>query len=272
MVRTATALSTLLVLFGGVPAWAQQPTPSPAPPPAPAPAPPPPVGTAPAPASDATTPPPPVELEEKPAAEEPGAVGVAVRGRFLFLPSGIMNLFLAHSTSLAQYSFGAAFVRRKGNFDIEFGLEYANVSPKDGYYLEKGNDPGQQGQYPDKIHFDNFSMISADATFIWHTNIVPTVQFRYGAGIGIGFLLGDIIGTKQTCSAGTSTGDLDDPTANGKCSDVPGTTAAKSKPPVVPIVHLLVGIRFKLIDQLSLNVEVGIRDLPFVGANIGYFF
>src|SRR5262249_18129026 len=100
----------------------------------------------------------------------------------------------------------------------------------------------------------------------------PTVQIRYGAGIGIGFLLGNIVGTKQMCSAGTSVGDLDNPTANGKCNDIPGTTTNKSKPPVVPIVHLLAGVRFKLIDQLSLNIEVGTRALPCAGANIGYFF
>lgn len=264
MPRLATALSILVLVLAGAPARAQQPTPPPAPPPTP-----PPVGTAPAAQPEATTPPP---LEEEKTVEEPGAIGVAARLRFIFLPSAILNLFLEHSTSMSQYSVGAAFVRRKGNFDIEFALEYANVSPKDGFYLEKGNDPGQQGQYPDRIHFDNLSMISADATFIWHANIVPTVQIRYGAGIGIGFLLGNIVGTKQMCSAGTSVGDLDNPTANGKCNDIPGTTTNKSKPPVVPIVHLLAGVRFKLIDQLSLNIEVGIRDLPFVGANIGYFF
>jgi hypothetical protein len=263
--------SSLIVVLAAAPVWAQQPPPAPpAPTPAPAPAQPP-VGTpSAAPRPDAVTPPPP--LEEEKTTEEKGAIGVAVRGRFIFLPSALLNLFLEHSTSLAQYSVGAAFVRRKGNFDIEFGLEYANVSPKDGYYLEKGKDPSQQGQYPDKIHFDNFSMISADATFIWHSDIIPTVQVRYGAGIGLGFLLGDIIGTKQMCTTGTSTGDLDDPNANGKCTDLSGTTAPKSKPPILPIVHLLAGIRFKLIDQLSLNVEVGIRDLPFVGLNIGYFF
>src|SRR5215475_15142922 len=83
--------------------------------------------------------------EEK--AEDKGAIGVGVRARFIFLPAAILQLFLDHATSMTQYSIGAAFIRRKGNFDIEFALEYANVSPKAGYYLEKGNNPGVQGQY-----------------------------------------------------------------------------------------------------------------------------
>jgi hypothetical protein len=256
-------LSLALTLLMGASAWAQ-PAPQPAPDQAPV------IGQPP-PAAGTTPPVTPIEPDEKPNPDEQGAVGVGVRARFIFLPAAILQLFLDHATSMTQYSIGAAFIRRKGNFDIEFALEYANVSPKNGYYLEKGNNPGVLGQYPDFIEFDNFSMISADATFIWHTNIVPTVQFRYGAGIGIGFLLGNIVGTDTVCNANTQADDLDDPSTM-QCNKQAGTTANKSKIPVVPIVHLLVGLRFKLIDQLSLSVELGIRDVPFVGANVGYFF
>jgi len=266
-------LSLALTLLVGPSAWAQT-APQPAPPPATQPAPAPdqaPVIATPPPAPGTTPPITPLEPEEKPNPDEQGAVGVGVRARFIFLPSAILNLFLDHSTSLASYALGASFIRRKGNFDIEFAVEYDKLSLTNGYYLPKGDNPGVQGQYPDFIKFDNFGMISADATFIWHTNIVPTVQFRYGAGIGIGFLLGDLKSQKSMCSANTQTDDLDDPNTP-QCTLIPGSEFNRSKPPVVPIVHLLVGIRFKLIDQISLNVEFGIRDIPFVGANVGYFF
>jgi hypothetical protein len=73
------------------------------------------------------------------------------------------------------------------------------------------------------------------------------------------------------CNANTTADDLDDP-STPQCMPIPGSEFNRDKIPVVPIVHLLVGLRFKLIDQLSLSVELGIRDVPFVGANIGYFF
>jgi hypothetical protein len=256
-------LSLALTLVMGASAWAQPAT-QPAPDQAPV------IGSPP-PAAGTTPPVMPIESEEKPNPEDKGAVGVAVRMRFLFIPKAIFNLFVDHSTPMSQYSIGAAFVRRRGNFDIEFAVTYANTKPKNGYWLDKGNNPGVQGQYPGLRNFDDLSLIGADATFIWHTDIVPTVQFRYGAGIGIGFLIGNIVGTDTVCDANTQASDLDDPSTD-QCHPVDGSTRNRDKIPVVPIVHLLAGLRFKLIDQLSLNVELGLWDAPFVGANIGYFF
>jgi hypothetical protein len=188
------------------------------------------------------------------------------------MPTAVLNLFLGHSTTMTSVSYGGEIIRRKGNFDIVFGLEYANISPADGLYLEKGNDPGQFDQYPDYVHFDNFSMLSVDGAFIWHAELTPFMQLRYGAGIGIGFLLGNIKKTKTTCTkhgASTTPDQLDDPT---ECDPQPATTKNADKPPVVPIVDLLAGLRFKLGDQVSLNLEMGFRDVFFAGGSVGYFF
>jgi len=53
----------------------------------------------------------------------------------------------------------------------------------------------------------------------------------------------------------------------------PGKIDDDNLPPVVPIVNLMAGLRFKLVDQLSLQVELGWR-FPafFAGAGVGYFF
>ena len=87
----------------------------------------------------------------EPAAEEaepvlllgPNAVrwGAGVRLRWVFMPTAVMNLFLDHSTPMSSVGFGAQAIRRKGNFDIAFGLEYENVSPSNGYYVESGGNP-----------------------------------------------------------------------------------------------------------------------------------
>lgn len=209
--------------------------------------------------------------EPETAAPEPSAtIGVGVRMRYIFLPKSVLELFLGHATSLSSYAIGGEVIRRKGNLDIAFGLEYANISPEDGLYLEKDRNPALATDYPDFVHFDGFGMISVDGTFIWHADLAPWIQFRYGAGVGVGFLIGEIQKQKAPCGSTTTVDQLDDPNT---CMVAPGTLVRKADyPPVVPIVNLLLGFRIKLRDEISLNIEGGFRDVFFVGGGIGYFF
>jgi len=206
------------------------------------------------------------------AAEAPATFGVGGRFRFIWMPSAVLNLFLGHSTTMKSFSGGGEVIRRKGNLDMVWGLEFANISPDDGLYLEKGKDPGQFGDYPDYIHFDGFALISLDWSFIWHSDITSKIQFRYGAGIGVAFLLGNIQKFQQPCPQGTTADQLDDPNfcpvanraTQPKDADIPSR--------VWPVVNLLAGMRFQLVDQVALSVEIGFRDVFFGGIGVGYFF
>jgi len=211
-----------------------------------------------------------VDEPETAAPEEGAKIGVGARFRYIFLPKPVIELFLGHATGLSSVSVGGEVIRRKGNLDLVFGLEYANISPANGLYLEKGKDPSLMTDYPDYVTFDNFAMISIDGTFIWHTELTSFMQLRYGAGIGIGFLLGDIKKQKTACTTGTTPSQLDDPNTCPIQTTAPVRIA--DKPPVVPIVNLIAGLRFKVVDQLSLNIELGFRDVFFTGASLGYFF
>jgi hypothetical protein len=214
-------------------------------------------------------------------APEPGAVkapslppspatqfGVGARARYVFLPEGMLELFLEDVPSgVSTAGFGLELVRRRGGFDIVLGLEYENIAPDEGLYLEKGDTPGEPGENPDLVTFDNFSLLGLDVEFLWHTEIVPKVALRYGAGIGVAAVLGELRQTDTRC---TTIGDIDscivDPTAeqqNEKSEDVP---------PVVPVVNVLVGARVELAPQLSLNVEAGFRNLFYAGVGTTYLF
>jgi hypothetical protein len=196
--------------------------------------------------------------------------GVGARLRYVFLPAGMVELFVDHATSMSSVGFGAEVVTRKGNFDVVFGLEYANIAPENGLYQEKGEDPSVAGMYPDYVEFESFALLALDASFIWHATLSEKVQLRYGAGIGLGFVLGDIYQTDTVCPPGTTVGDLDDP---NHCTTVPGTRVASDDvPPVVPIVNVLLGARFMLAEGLSLNVEGGFRDVFYLGVSSNYLF
>jgi hypothetical protein len=199
-------------------------------------------------------------------------MGVGARLRYVFMPTAVLDLFLDHSTSMSSVGVGAEIVRRKGNFDIVFGFEYENIEPANGLYLEKGDDPGANcgltGECPDYVVFNDFALLGFDASFIWHVDIVPKLQFRYGAGIGVGLVLGEVLQYDTLCPPGTTPGDLDNP---GHCGQL-GTYEEADVPPVVPIVNVLLGFRLKLADALSINLEGGFRDVFFRGAGTEYFF
>jgi hypothetical protein len=199
-------------------------------------------------------------------------LAVGARARMVFMPEAVLNLFLDHSTSMMSFGIGGEVVRRKGDFDIVFGLEYDSIGPESGLYLESGDVPDQNcvvnGQCPDYVTFDNFAVLGFDVSFIWHARLAgDRVMLRYGAGIGVGLVLGEIYTTDTSCPAGTTVDDLDDP---NHCPQMGSRMAEDDVPPVVPIVNVLLGARIKLIDKLTLNIEGGFRDVFFVGAGLDY--
>ena len=197
--------------------------------------------------------------------------GIGARARFITIPTFVFDLFVDHSTGLNAFSVAGSVIRRNGNFDIVMTLEYASTSPDDGLWQEKDEVPGMANMDPDLVVFDGLSQISADVSFIWHAPLTDFMAFRYGAGIGIGVPIGGYTHTDTVCPAGTRIDDLDNPS---QCPVAPGARVEDDNlPPVVPIVNLLAGLRFKVADQFSIDVELGWR-FPafFAGAGIGYFF
>lgn len=224
------------------------------------------------------------EAEEEPVVEEEevklvgttnfAQYGLGVRARYVTIPNFMLEWFLAHATSMQSFTaVGAELVRRRGNFDLVFGLEYDAIAPKEGLYQEKGDSLtqcglGDESQCPDYVTGEDLALLGVDASFLWHLDVHPLVQLRYGAGIGMGVVLGEVEQHDRQCNAGTSLGDLDDPKA---CRDLMQVKNADI-PPIVPIVNLLVGARVKLHEQLSLNIEGGFRDMFFFGGGINYLF
>ena len=203
------------------------------------------------------------QLEEKPD-EGAAKLGIGARIRYVSMPSAILNLFVEFSEPMSSVGFALEVVRRKRDFDIVFGLEYEKTSPDDGWWGEKGETPGQPGEDPDFVEFEDFALVSLDASFVWHKNFNEYVALRYGAGIGAGLVLGEIFQTDGMCTSPS----LD------SCVVPPGNPREKSEdvPPVVPIVNVLLGVRIKANENLSFNIEGGFRDMFYFGAGGNYFF
>jgi hypothetical protein len=206
-----------------------------------------------------------VDAEAEAAAQEPPArYGLGFRARALIIPQPLLELWWDEVAGGAiRPGFGLDVVRVKEDFEIRLGVEYENISAKDGYWQDRDDDT-------DLTQFDGFSWITADATFIFHWSLAEFFAIRYGAGIGVGVFLGKIETTDADCPDVNGDGRFDLQT---ECSPQAGSVAEEEDvPPIFPVVNLLAGVQFKPHEDFTINLEAGIRTIPFVGLSATYLF
>jgi hypothetical protein len=191
--------------------------------------------------------------------------GIGFRLRQIHLPEGLIELFVEDAAGGGVHTgIGGELIRQKGNFVITLGFEYENLSATDGVWIDKGDMIPQDE--PDFVEFDNFGWYAIDATFIWQTDLHRMLSLRYGAGIGVGIITGDVLRTDFVCTDSNVDSCMESPTA------VNVRTPEEDIPPVFPIVNVVVGLQLRPVGNLHINIEGGIRTLPFFGATVGYMF
>jgi len=218
--------------------------------------------------------------------------GAGARLRWVSVPSWMLGLFTKENQSLSSYGIAGEFFRRKGEMDIMFGLSYQRMGPPDGNWLGKGHDANID---TDLVQFRNFGFVGIDANLIWRSVISEYVAFRYGAGLGLAIMTGQMLrtsaancteqnkgdvtvckpivcrGTRCTeaeLAASSRTGTIDNGPGDPhrfKDSNVPGA---------IPILNLVTGFDFHMPQDegLELRLEGGFYDAFFLGMAAGYLF
>ena len=232
--------------------------------------------------------------------------GVAARGRWVSVPGWMLNLFTEQNVPLSSWGSGIEFFRRKANFDLILSFSYQNMSPPDGNWLGKGHPADIDTDY---VRFNNLSLLGTDVSFVWHTNFNDWFGMHYGAGIGIAWVRGDILrisngvprnadgspGQGPNACTEQNAGNINQcyptgVTPNGSdtlplppqavITDIPDTQQNPrlfrdgNKPPVLPIVNLLIGVNFRLpqVRGWEARIEGGFYNAFFLGGAVGYTF
>lgn len=196
------------------------------------------------------------------AQERPVRYGLGLRFRGLFVPKSAFEHFAEVAPSgLSRPELGVELIRRKGNFETAYGLSWASLNMDDGIWLDDVN------HSPSLVEFDSFSWITFDASAVWKRPFSPTWALRYGLGIGLGVLMGDILETDYECS--NNRYELDACRQQPEADDV---RRAIDLPPVVPIMTGLIGIQYAPSERVALNLEGGLQTTFFVGVSAAVFF
>lgn len=210
---------------------------------------------------------PPPETTESTALEDPAnktMIGAGLRFRSVHVPQGLIELFVERAAgSSSEFGFGLEVARRKGDFEVQFGLEYDKIFIETGHWIDKGDMLPQDE--PDYVEFEGFGWITAEVTFLNHTEITKQFAIRYGGGAGIGIIRGEVRRTDHRCTSA----DLE------TCMEYGGAENVRRPydiPPVMLVVNAIVGVQIRPIDKIFINIEGGLRTLPFFGATAGYYF
>lgn len=222
----------------------------------------------------------PATLETKPAIE----YGIDVRLRRVFVPQGMLGLFLDRVPGGASNNgVGIDFVRRRGDLELQLGFEFEHVQPTEGVYINSGENVavGDQADYilsPEQAGKD-LGWFTIEFTFLNHAPISKYVAIRYGGGAGLGILTGGLQKYDVPCVGATNENPEPGCVPQGVTSPSGQTGVAPAGapndydlPPVFPVVNAIVGVQIRPAPKAVINIETGIRTIPFIGMSAGYFF
>jgi hypothetical protein len=231
-----------------------------------------------APMSDPVAEPP---LIARPAGPE---YGVGIRLRNVRAPRALIELFgVERATGASNFGFGVDLVRRRGTVEIQLGFEYEHVQPDEGVFINSGENvaAGNEADYiVSPSHNPNNASLgwfTIEFTFLNHAEINKYLSFRYGGGVGLGIVTGELWHYNVICVGATNSnpepGCKPASLGNGG-TGLPSDPAFEKYdlPPVFPVVNAILGLQVKPMPKMTINVEGGIRTFPFFGVSGGYFF
>jgi hypothetical protein len=215
---------------------------------------------------------------------DPILYGLGVRLRSVWVPKSILELFVDRAADGAHnYGVGVDLTRRHGTTELQVGLEYERITVGQGVWINKGDNVamGDEADYVlgPSASGHQLGWFTLEFTFINHAEITKSLSFRYGGGLGIGIITGELDHYNVICNGATNSAPEPGCVAprfggNGTYSPDPGgeTQVAYGLPPVFPVVNAILGLQFKPTDNVTINLEGGIRTLPFVGVSTSMFF
>lgn len=221
---------------------------------------------------------------------------LAVRARWVTVPGWSLDAFLdAHTKLDGGWGVGLEYLYRGmgKHLDLVTSLDFSWLQADSGNFLGKGNNPMDQTHY---IVFDKLSSLSLDASLIGHWNLTSWMEIRVGAGLGIGFVFGNIY--QITNNSGCTLANANNPAncypmnigpipaftdntrrileSNGCEPDLRDSTKDTVLSPcyrrvetyplsgrVVPVLNTLLGFRFRAHRNVLFHLETGWRLVGF---------
>ena len=197
--------------------------------------------------------------------EKSADYGLGVNARQLQLTRGLDEVFTEKAPGGTRTN-GASveFSKRGKQLEFVFGFGYDDLNASDGYYLETAGDPLTPGEV-DFTEFQKFHVYTIDATLLGYLKLHKILALRYGAGLGVGIVRGKVLRTDAICTS-----------SNIQQDCVPDPAGAQQRkaaniPKAIPVLNMLAGIQCRPLDLLAINIDIGLRNVPYIGASAMFY-
>ncbi len=192
--------------------------------------------------------------EPEPGPEAPRESLMGVYSRFVSIPDAILSAFYTDHPSVDGVAAGVTFVTgRRLDYQIAVEVDWMRLSFPDGNWRLTGT-PTFGATYAE-IDLD---ILSVDVAY---RGFVPfgsgTFALHYGAGLGLAALIGPARTAEvlPTCEEPVAT-----------CPHWRQVTYDDAEVPrVLPVLHLFSGLQVELGAEGVLRLDVGLRNVPYVG-------
>ncbi len=210
--------------------------------------------------------------------------GVGVRLRTVRAPKAMLEWFVESAPGgVSNGGVGVDLIRRRGNTELQLGLEFERIQPAAGVWIQSNSNvaAGDEADYivgPDANGGKQLGWFTIEFTFLNHTPLHDLIALRYGAGLGLGIVTGELGRYDVFCTGATN--DTPEPGCvpirfGGTAvptGERPDQVNPYDLPPVFPVINAVLGLQIRPVSKLTINIEGGIRTFPFAGASAAYFF
>ena len=187
--------------------------------------------------------------------------GIAVRVGQNFLTKRFAELHWEHAPGSDQsLAYGIQLLRQRGSMTMALGFRYEGLRMPDGTWIDRGDSiPADQAYM---VTFRGLTWYSMDASFVWHTSMSWPISFRYGAGIGVGLLRGDVLKEPRSCSSNDV----------ASCTMVAGMAEDAGLPSLFPVLSVFAGFQWRPSRRVAITLDGGLRSVPFVDLSVAVMF
>lgn len=198
------------------------------------------------------------------------------RFRAVAIPGFMLDVFFDEHANNWQddqtnFAYGAEFTwRRKGDFELGFAIDYADLSMPSQFWQSSG-DPPEDGDYT----VVDTQLLSLVISSYWFWEPKPWLSPYIGGGIGAGVVIGDVVKYNPKPGSPCRQPGVLGPAAcfseNGE-PDLANDFDPPTKediPPVIPVINLVGGVRFNIQKYGVIKLEVGFQDYAFAGISMG---